>query len=46
MFSRSAGVGGLVRYTRADVDLDVAQGRTLALKAGGVQGGVGIRVSF
>jgi hypothetical protein len=46
MFSRSAGVGGLVRYTRADVDLDVAQGRTLAVKAGGVQGAVGIRVAF
>jgi hypothetical protein len=46
MFSRSVGVGGLVRYTRADVDLDVAQGRTLAVKAGGVQGAVGIRVAF
>jgi hypothetical protein len=46
MFSRSLGVGGLVRYTRADVDLDVAPGRTLAIKAGGVQAGGGLRVLF
>ena len=46
MFSRSAGIGGLVRYTRADIDLAVADGRTLAVKAGGVQGGVGLRVRF
>jgi hypothetical protein len=46
MFSRSAGIGGLVRYTRADVDLNVAEGRTLAVKAGGVQGGIGLRVRF
>jgi len=46
MFSRSAGVGGLVRYTHANVDLDVAEGRTIGMKAGGVQGGIGIRVTF
>jgi hypothetical protein len=46
MFSRSVGVGGLVRYTRADVDLDVASGRTLAIKAGGVQAGAGLRLLF
>lgn len=46
MFSRSAGIGGLVRYTRADVDVNIAEGRTLALKAGGVQGGVGLRIRF
>jgi hypothetical protein len=46
MFSRSAGLGGLVRYTRADADLDVAEGRTLAVKAGGVQGGAGLRIRF
>jgi hypothetical protein len=46
MFSRSAGIGGLVRYTHADVNLDVAEGRTIGLKAGGVQGGIGIRVGF
>jgi hypothetical protein len=46
MFSRSAGFGGLVRYTRANVDLDVAEGRTIGLKAGGVQGFIGIRLRF
>jgi hypothetical protein len=46
MFARSVGIGGLVRYTRADVDLEPIQGRSLAMKTGGVQGGVGIRVVF
>lgn len=46
MFARSIGVGGMVRYTRADVDLEPASGRTLAMKAGGVQGGGGIRFVF
>jgi hypothetical protein len=46
MFSRSAGLGGFVRYTHANVDLDVAPGRTIGIKAGGVQGGIGIRVKF
>jgi hypothetical protein len=46
MFARSVGVGGLVRYSRADVDLEPAAGRTLALKAGGVQGAAGVRFVF
>ncbi len=46
MFSRSAGIGGIVRYTSADVDLDTSNGRTLRVKAGGVQGAVGIRLQF
>jgi hypothetical protein len=46
MFSRNAGIGGLVRYTHANVDLEVAEGRTIGIEAGGVQGGVGIRVKF
>jgi hypothetical protein len=46
MFARSVGVGGLVRYTRADVDLEPAPGRTLTMKAGGVQGAAGIRLVF
>jgi hypothetical protein len=46
MFAESVGVGGLVRYTRADVDLSAVQGRTLTIKAGGLQGGAGIRVVF
>jgi hypothetical protein len=46
MFSRAAGIGGLVRYTRADMDLTVAEGRTIAVKAGGIQGGLGLRIAF
>jgi hypothetical protein len=46
MFSRTVGLGGLVRYTRADIDLAIAEGRTLAVKAGGIQGGIGIRIGF
>jgi len=46
MFARSVGVGGLVRYTRADVDVEPASGRTLSMKAGGVQGAAGIRIVF
>ena len=46
LFAESVGVGGVVRYTRADVDLKAVEGRSLTLKAGGLQGGVGIRVLF
>jgi hypothetical protein len=46
MFVESVGVGGLVRYTRADVDLKAVEGRSLTVKAGGLQGGIGIRVIF
>jgi hypothetical protein len=46
MFARNAGVGGLIRYTRADVEIGAGEGRTLAMKAGGVQAGVGIRLAF
>jgi outer membrane protein with beta-barrel domain len=46
LFAESLGIGGIVRYTRADVDLKAVEGRTLTMKAGGLQGGVGIRVLF
>ena len=46
MFTHNAGIGGLIRYTRADIDLNAGDGRTLAMKAGGVQGGIGIRLAF
>jgi hypothetical protein len=46
MFSRMFGLGGLVRFTRATVDLTTSDNRTVAVRAGGVQGGVGIRVVF
>jgi len=46
LFVESVGIGGIVRYTRADIDLKAVEGRTLSMKAGGLQGGVGIRVLF
>jgi hypothetical protein len=46
MFLESVGVGGIVRYTRADIDLKAVEGRSLSMKAGGLQGGAGIRVVF
>jgi len=46
MFSREFGVGGLVRFTRATVDLDVAEGRSFSVDTGGVQAGGGVRIFF
>jgi hypothetical protein len=46
MFVESVGLGGIVRYTRADIDLSAVEGRSLTIKAGGVQAGVGLRVLF
>ena len=40
MFTRNIGVGGLVRYTRASVDL-TRDGRTVTVDAGGTQVGGG-----
>jgi len=44
-FGRSFGIGVLVRYTQAKVDLP-AEGRTITVDAGGLQAGVGIRFIF
>lgn len=46
MFARSIGVGALVRFSRATVDLNTVESRTLPVRAGGVQAGVGMRVVF
>ena len=46
MLTRRAGVGALVRFTRARVDIDAAAARTVAVTAGGVQVGGGLRVWF
>ena len=46
MLGRHVGVGGLVRLARATVDLTLDDGRTLAIEAGGVQYGGGLRVVF
>ena len=45
MFTRNIGVGGLVRYTRASVDL-TRDGRTVTVDAGGTQVGAGLRLAF
>lgn len=45
MFTRNIGVGGLVRYTRASVDL-TRNNRTITVDAGGVQVGGGVRLAF
>lgn len=45
LLSRNLGVGGLIRYSRGTVDLDV-QDRTVGVEAGGLQALGGIRVQF
>ncbi len=45
MFARSIGLGALVRFSRATVDV-TADGRTVAIRVGGTQAGVGVRVIF
>jgi hypothetical protein len=40
------GLGGLVRFTRGSVDLVTENDRRIPVKAGGVQGAIGIRVEF
>lgn len=46
MFARRVGAGLLVRYTRATLDLNASDGRSVSLDAGGVQAGAGLRVLF
>ena len=44
--TRSVGVGGVIRFARATVDLDAAGGRTISIDAGGPYVGGGIRFFF
>jgi len=47
MFTRNVGVGGIVRYSRAEKDLvSPADGATLSLGFGGLQYGGGLRFRF
>lgn len=46
MLAPRFGVGGLVRYARATVDLDAPSNRTISVDAGGVYAGGGIRILF
>jgi hypothetical protein len=45
MFTRHFGAGGLVRFTRAKVDLGT-DNRTVRVDAGGAQVGAGVRLAF
>lgn len=46
MVGRHFGLGGLVRFTRASVDLDTGDNRRLKVDAGGLQAGAGLRIAF
>jgi hypothetical protein len=46
MFTRAIGVAGVARYTRATVDLERPDGGRFSVDAGGMQGGLGLRVTF
>lgn len=46
MFTRHVGIGGGARFAKATVDLDLAGGRPIALDAGGLSGGAGLRFLF
>jgi outer membrane protein with beta-barrel domain len=46
MFARRFGVGGLIQYSAAQVDLDTGTNRTITVDAGGIQAGGGLRMVF
>ena len=46
MFTPSVGIGALVRVTRATIELEGVEDRTVSLDAGGTQIGIGIRLAF
>ncbi|MDA1094823.1 MAG: hypothetical protein O3A25_16355 [Acidobacteria bacterium] len=46
LLTRNVGVGGLVRFSRATVDMAAPDGTTRSLDAGGVQAGGGLRLRF
>ncbi len=46
LFTPTFGVGGFMRFTGADADMETAGGGTVTVEAGGFQLGVGARVRF
>jgi hypothetical protein len=46
MFTRTIGVGGLVRFAHASVKLDAGNDRRVSVDAGGLQVGGGVRISW
>ena len=45
-FSQHVGVGGLLRFSRGTVHLDVPEGEALSVETGGVQSTAGLRIRF
>ncbi len=45
-FTRSIGVGGLVRFSQANVNMPLSDGSKASVQAGGVQVGAGLRLRF
>jgi len=45
-FSQHVGVGGLLRFSRGTVYLDVPEGEALSVETGGVQSTAGLRIRF
>jgi opacity protein-like surface antigen len=46
MFTRHIGAGAVVRFSRATIDLDAAENRTVSVDVGGAQAGAGLRIGF
>lgn len=46
MVGKNVGVGGIVRFSRATVDLDAPNNRTVSVDAGGLYTGGGLRLVF
>lgn len=46
MFAAKFGVGGIVRFSKATVDLDAPNNRTISVDAGGPYAGGGVRILF
>jgi hypothetical protein len=45
-FASNVGVGGVIRFSGATVNLDAQDGTTVAVDAGGFQAGAGLRLRF
>ena len=46
MLGRNFGVGGILRFSKATVDLDASDNRTISVDAGGFYAGGGVRILF
>lgn len=46
MFTRAFGIGGMVRFSRAEIEFTRPDGGRVPVEAGGVQAGAGLRLAF